>query len=197
MAFNWLKEKLNPKQHIKLVILDRDGVINVDSDSYIRTPHDWQPIPGSIDAIAKLTKHGYHVAIATNQSGIGRGYFDETTLNKIHDKMLALVKAHGGKIDKIAICPHLPEDHCQCRKPNTGLLLEISEHFNCSLEKVPFIGDSIKDLQAAKNANALGVLVLTGKGMDALKEIKGKEIVPVFRNLSIAVDAIIAGHIHS
>jgi len=148
---------------MKLIILDRDGVINHDSDDFIKSPEEWRPIPGSLEAIARLTQWGYRVVVATNQSGIGRGLFDMGALNAIHDKMMKAVTQAGGRIDAIFFCPHAPDDGCECRKPKAGLLREIAARYNVSLSGVPCVGDSLRDLQAAVAAGAQPVLVLSGK----------------------------------
>ena len=147
-----------------LVILDRDGVINFDSEGYIKSPDEWQPIPGSLEAIARLCRANFRVVLATNQSGIGRGLFDVDTLNRIHQKMITQVQEKGGKIDAIFFCPHTPEDHCICRKPKPGLLLEASNRLRLPLAGVPFVGDSDTDVEAALAAGAQPVLVNTGNG---------------------------------
>ena len=149
---------------MKLAILDRDGVINFDSDQYIKSPTEWRPIPGSIEAIARLNQHGYRIAVATNQSGIGRGLFDMATLNAINDKMMEMVFRQGGRIDALFFCPHTAAEECGCRKPRTGMLEEIATRFHTELKGVPAIGDSLKDLQAAESVGAQPILVLTGKG---------------------------------
>jgi D-glycero-D-manno-heptose 1,7-bisphosphate phosphatase len=149
---------------VKLVILDRDGVINFDSDQYIKSPAEWRPIPGSIEAIARLHQAGYRIAVATNQSGIGRGLFDMATLNAINDKMMEMVFRQGGRIDALFFCPHTATEECNCRKPRTGMLEEIAARFHTELKGVPLIGDSLKDLQAADTVGAQPILVLTGKG---------------------------------
>ena len=149
---------------MKLAILDRDGVINFDSDQYIKSPAEWRPIPGSIEAIARLNQHGYRIAVATNQSGIGRGLFDMATLNAINDKMMELVFRQGGRIDALFFCPHTATEGCGCRKPRTGMYEEIAARFHTELKGVPAIGDSLKDLQAAESVGAQPILVLTGKG---------------------------------
>ncbi|MGB0128759.1 MAG: D-glycero-beta-D-manno-heptose 1,7-bisphosphate 7-phosphatase [Rhodocyclaceae bacterium] len=148
----------------KLVILDRDGVINFDSAQFIKSPDEWKPIPRSLDAIARLSQWGYRIVVATNQSGIGRGLFDMDTLNAIHDKMMRAVSQVGGRIDAIFFCPHAADSTCKCRKPNPGMLLEIAERYNIDLKGVPAVGDSLRDLQAAVAVGAQPVLVLTGKG---------------------------------
>jgi D-glycero-D-manno-heptose 1,7-bisphosphate phosphatase len=149
---------------MKLVILDRDGVINYDSDQFIKSPDEWRPIPGSIEAISRLTQWGYRVVVATNQSGIGRGLFDMDTLNSIHDKMSRAVSLAGGRIDAIFFCPHPADSPCDCRKPRPGMLREIATRYNADLAGVPAIGDSLRDLQAAIAVGAQPILVLTGKG---------------------------------
>jgi D-glycero-D-manno-heptose 1,7-bisphosphate phosphatase len=154
---------------MKLVVLDRDGVINVDSAQFIKTPDEWKPIPGSLEAIARFTQAGYRIVVCTNQSGIGRGLFDMATLNAIHDRMHKAVNQLGGRIDAIFYCPHAQDAGCACRKPLPGMLLEIAERFNVSLKDVPAIGDSLRDLQAAAAARAQPILVMTGKGEQTLK----------------------------
>lgn len=178
---------------MKLVILDRDGVINHDSDAYIKSPDEWQPIPGSLDAIAKLNRAGYTVAVATNQSGISRGYFDLQTLSAMHRKMDDMLYQLGGRVDGIFFCPHGPRDECSCRKPLPGLLEDIASRFSTQLHGVHFIGDSINDLHCAKNAGALPVLVKTGKGERTLleKDASGFADVPVFADLAEAVEALL------
>ena len=149
---------------MKLIILDRDGVINFDSDQYIKSPAEWRPIPGSIEAIARLNQSGYRIAVATNQAGIGRGLFDMATLNAINDKMMEMVFRQGGRIDALFFCPHTALEQCGCRKPRTGMFEEIAARFHTDLKGVPVVGDSLKDLQAAEQVGALPILVLTGKG---------------------------------
>jgi D-glycero-D-manno-heptose 1,7-bisphosphate phosphatase len=149
---------------VKLVVLDRDGTINHDSDQYIKSPAEWKPIKGSLEAIARLTQAGFRVVVATNQSGIGRGLFDMATLNAIHDSMHRAVHLAGGRIDAIFFCPHADDANCGCRKPKPGMLHEIAKRLNVDIEGVPMVGDSLRDLQAAAAAGAKPVLVLTGKG---------------------------------
>lgn len=149
---------------MKLIILDRDGVINFDSDQFIKSPDEWKPIPGSLEAIASLNQWGWRVVIASNQSGIGRGLFDMDTLNAINEKMIKSLAQVGGKLDAIFFCPHTADSTCSCRKPKPGMFLEIAERFNVDLEKVPTVGDSLRDLQAGVAAGCLPYLVLTGKG---------------------------------
>ncbi|MBK5936334.1 D-glycero-beta-D-manno-heptose 1,7-bisphosphate 7-phosphatase [Halorhodospira halophila] len=150
------------------LILDRDGVINRDSEAFIRTPQEWVPIPGSIEAMARLSRAGWRVAIATNQSGLARGLFDAATLEAIHAKLEQAVSAAGGCIDALAYCPHGPGDGCTCRKPAPGLYRELAERLEERLEGVPVIGDSARDLEAAAAVGARPILVRTGKGEETL-----------------------------
>jgi D-glycero-D-manno-heptose 1,7-bisphosphate phosphatase len=177
---------------VKLVILDRDGVINHDSDQYIKSPAEWRPIPGSIEAIARLHQGGYRVAVATNQSGIGRGLFDMATLNAINDKMMEMVFRQGGRIDALFFCPHTAIEGCNCRKPRTGMLEEIASRYHMELKAVPVIGDSLKDLQAAEAVGALPVLVLTGKGARTREEGALPRKTQVFDDLADAARHLIA-----
>ena len=149
---------------MKLVILDRDGTINEDSDQYIKSPLEWKPIPGSLEAIARLTQGGWRCVVATNQSGIARGLFDMSTLNAIHAEMHRAVNQAGGRIDAIFFCPHAADSNCECRKPKPGLLREIGERLDVELAGVPLAGDSLRDLEAAAAVGARPMLVLTGKG---------------------------------
>lgn len=167
----------------KLIILDRDGVINEDSDDYIKSVDEWVPIPGSIEAICALSKAGYVIAIATNQSGVGRGYYHLDTLHAMHDKMESLVKGGGGYIQGVYFCPHLPDDGCDCRKPDVGLIRQIEESTGLSASGVPFVGDSSSDIEAAQKANCQPILVLTGKGERTLKKLDADHSIPVFANL--------------
>ena len=149
---------------MKLVILDRDGTINQDSDQYVKSPAEWKPIPGSLEAIARLTQGGWRIVVATNQSGIARGLFDMSTLNAIHAEMHRVVNLAGGRIDAIFFCPHAADSNCECRKPKPGLLREIGSRLDIELAGVPVIGDSRKDVEAAAAVGAKPYLVLTGKG---------------------------------
>jgi D-glycero-D-manno-heptose 1,7-bisphosphate phosphatase len=148
----------------KLIILDRDGVINFDSEQFIKSPDEWKPIPGSLEAIAHLTQADYRVVVATNQSGIGRGLFDMPVLNAIHDKMHKACAQVGGRIDAVFFCPHTNDSNCGCRKPKSGMLEEISMRYGFNLKGVPSVGDSLRDLEAAARVEAQPILVLTGKG---------------------------------
>jgi D-glycero-D-manno-heptose 1,7-bisphosphate phosphatase len=149
---------------MKLVILDRDGTINVDSDEFIKSPDEWVALPGALEAIARLNHLGWHVVVASNQSGLGRGLFDVAALNAIHAKMHKALAAAGGRIDAVFYCPHTPEDGCRCRKPASGLFEQIGERLGIDLAGVPTVGDSLRDLQAGAAAGCEPHLVLTGKG---------------------------------
>ena len=176
---------------IKLIILDRDGVVNYDSDQFIKSPDEWRPIPGSLDAIARLNQAGFKVVLATNQSGVGRGLFDMAMLNTIHDKMNKVLAQAGARIDALFFCPHAADSDCGCRKPKPGMFQEIGVRFNVSLAGVPCIGDSLRDLQAAAEVGGQPILVLTGKGR--LTQEKGSipENTLVFADLSEAVKYLI------
>lgn len=150
----------------KLIVLDRDGVINYDSDAYIKTPDEWIPIPESLPAIALLKNAGHKVVIATNQSGIGRKLFDLETLNRIHLKMIEMLADLGIALDAIFFCPHTPDDQCECRKPKPGLLLQVADRFAWDVNTIISVGDSWRDLQAANAAGAKSVLVKTGNGLE-------------------------------
>ena len=148
----------------KLIILDRDGVINYDSDQFIKSPEEWKPIPGSLEAIARLNQWGWRVVVASNQSGVGRGLFGMDTLNAINEKMVKSLAQAGGRLDAIFFCPHPADSTCDCRKPKPGLFLQIAERFNVNLDRVPVVGDSLRDLQAGVAVGCKPYLVLTGKG---------------------------------
>lgn len=149
---------------MKFIILDRDGVINVDSDQFIKSPDEWKPIPGSLEAIARLNQYGWRVVVASNQSGIGRGLFGMDMLSAINDKMVRCLAQAGGRLDAIFFCPHAADSTCDCRKPKPGLFLQIAERFNLDLHGVPCVGDSLRDLQAGVAVGCQPYLVLTGKG---------------------------------
>lgn len=176
---------------MKLIILDRDGVINRDSDDHIKSPDEWQPLPGSLEAIARLHRAGWRVVVATNQSGVARGLFDLDTLMRIHEKMHRAVKDAGGQIDAVFFCPHGPDEGCDCRKPKPGLYLDIARRLRKDLKGVPAIGDSLRDLQAARAAGARPLLVKTGKGPQTLGHPQLDADVPVFNDLASAVDALL------
>ena len=154
--------------HLKLVILDRDGTINRASDEFIKSPEEWQPLPGAMAAISRLNHAGYHVVLATNQSGLGRGLFDVAALNAVHSQMIKTLATAGGRIDAIFYCPHAPDEGCGCRKPWPGLFAQIAERYGVSLKGVPCIGDSLRDMQAAEAAGCDPHLVCTGRHADLL-----------------------------
>jgi len=175
----------------KLVILDRDGVINQDSDTFIKSPDEWVPISGSLAAISRLKSAGWIIAIATNQSGLARGLLDISTLNAIHAKMRKQLADYNANVDYIAYCPHLPSDGCNCRKPNTGMYEEIASFFKCSLIDVPVIGDSARDLQAAVAVGARPILVRTGKGLLTLAGNDFPLSTCIYSNLYAAVQDLL------
>lgn len=179
---------------MKIVVLDRDGVINIDSDDYIKSEDEWAPIPGSIDAIARLSHAGFLVVVATNQSGLARGLFSEFDLARMHQKLQNMVIDAGGKIDGVFYCPHSPTDKCSCRKPATGLLTQIEEEFLCSLQNAPFVGDSVKDIEAATAHGCKPILVKTGKGLQSLNSLQETKHCDfdVYTDLSEAVDSLLA-----
>ncbi|MEO8628696.1 MAG: D-glycero-beta-D-manno-heptose 1,7-bisphosphate 7-phosphatase [Betaproteobacteria bacterium] len=177
---------------MKLVILDRDGVINQDSDQFIKTPDEWKPIPGSLEAIARLNHMGYRVVVASNQSGLGRGLFDMATLNAINEKMYKALGQSGGRIDALFYCPHAAEASCACRKPKPGMFEDIARRFNTSLLEVMSVGDSLRDMQAAATAGALPILVLTGKGKKTQSAGGLPANTKIYDDLASAVRAVIA-----
>lgn len=177
---------------MKLVILDRDGVINYDSAQFIKSPDEWKPIPGSLEAIALLNQSGYRVALATNQSGIGRGLFDMATLNAIHDKMHRALAQLGGRIDALFYCPHAADANCGCRKPKPGMIEEIGRRFATDLEGIPSVGDSLRDLQASAALGAQPILVKTGKGECTISNGGLPEGTWICDDLAQAVQRIIA-----
>lgn len=177
---------------MKLVILDRDGVINKDSRDFIKTPDEWIPISGSLEAIALLNQHGFHVVVATNQSGIARGLFDMAMLNAIHDKMHHAVALIGGHIDAIFYCPHAASDHCECRKPKSKMIEDIGHRFAVDLNNVPAVGDAWRDIEAFANAGCQPMLVKTGKGKETLKNGNLPANTLLFSDLAEAADYIIA-----
>ena len=182
---------------MKLVILDRDGTINADSDEFIKSPDEWKPLPGALEAIARVNHAGWHVCIASNQSGLGRGLFDVASLNAMHSKMHKLLAAHGGRIDAVFYCPHSPDEGCACRKPLPGLFEQIGDRFGVELKGSPTVGDSVRDLQAGVAAGCEPHLVLTGKGA----QFRGVELPAAFpagttvhEDLSAFVDHLLARH---
>jgi D-glycero-D-manno-heptose 1,7-bisphosphate phosphatase len=180
--------------HLKLVILDRDGTINRASDEFVKSPEEWQPLSGSLEAISRLNHAGFHVVLATNQSGLGRGLFDMAALNAVHSHMVKMVAAAGGRIDAIFYCPHAPDEGCTCRKPAPGLLHQIQERYGIDLHGVPYVGDSLRDMQAAQAAGCAPHLVLTGRHPD----VQGQALPATFpaqtqvhANLSAFVDHLL------
>lgn len=176
---------------MKLVILDRDGVINHDSDAYIKTPDEWMAIDKTPEAIAALSQAGYTIVVASNQSGIGRGLFDGETLAAIHNKMLTTIEAAGGKIHGIFFCPHHPDEKCKCRKPETGLVDAIEEDLGVKVMGAYFVGDTLKDIQLAQRTGCKPILVRTGKGLETLAQNSGLENVPVVDDLWAASQLIL------
>lgn len=176
---------------MKTIILDRDGVINIDSTLYIKSPAEWKPIEGSLEAIARLNQAGYRVIVATNQSGIGRGLFDMDTLNAMHEKMHKHLAAVGGRIDAIFYCPHTADEKCDCRKPKPGMFERIAQVYNMDLKDVPTVGDSLRDLQAGSAAGCTPMLVRTGKGAKTEAEGNLPKGTTVYGNLAAAVDALL------
>lgn len=177
---------------MKLIILDRDGVINFDSDQFIKSPEEWKPIPGSLEAIARLCQADYRVVVATNQSGIGRGLFDMPTLNAIHDKMHKACALLGGRIDAVFFCPHTGEADCTCRKPKSGMMEEIAQRYNTELHGVPAVGDSLRDLEASARLGAQPYLVLTGKGKKTQAKGGLPESTLIFPDLAAVVSHLLA-----
>jgi len=185
----------------KLVILDRDGTINRASDEFVKSPEEWQPLPGALEAIGRLNHAGYHVVLATNQSGLGRGLFDIAALNSVHAHMMKALAAHGGRVDAVFYCPHAPDEGCHCRKPEPGLLEQIAERYGVDLHAVPYIGDSLRDMQAAALAGCPPHLVCTGRH----PELKGTTGTPagfpegtrVHDDLAACVDRLLAGDGHA
>ena len=188
---------------VSLVILDRDGVINHDSDDYIKSPDEWQPLPGSLEAIARLCRADYTVVVATNQAGVGRGLFSQEMLIRIHRKMASSIRDKGGRLDSVFFCPHSPAEQCGCRKPKPGMLLEISDRLGIGLSGVPVVGDSLRDLEAAEAAGAIPVLVKTGRGRLTQEKLSKGELshtlgqTPVYADLAAFTDAVLDGCLES
>lgn len=183
--------------NLKLVILDRDGTINHDRDDYVKSADEWIPLPGALEAIARLNHAGWRVVVASNQSGLGRGLYDVATLNAMHAKFYKLLAAAGGRVDAIFYCPHTPDESCSCRKPLPGLFEQISERYGVDLHGVPTVGDSLRDLQAGASAGCMLHLVLTGKG----EAFRGQSLPPTFpagtrvhADLSAFVDWLLGTH---
>ncbi len=177
---------------MRLIILDRDGVINEDSDKFIKSASEWVPIPGSLEAIARLNRAEYRVVVATNQSGIARGLFDLNALNSVHQQMHRALAELGGHIEAVFFCPHGPNDHCSCRKPAPGLLLDIAKRLRTDLNGVPAVGDSIRDIQAAQTVGAQPFLVRTGKGASTAGQLEESDGVQVFDDLANVADYLLA-----
>ena len=188
-----LSDAVVPTRAAKLIVLDRDGVINHDSDQFIKSPDEWRPIPGSLEAIARLHHAGFRVVVATNQSGVGRGLYDMATLNAIHEKMHKAIAQAGGRLDAVFFCPHTADSKCECRKPRAGMLHEIGNRFNVELSGVPCVGDGLRDLQAADAVGAQPMLVLTGKGEKTLRDGGFPKNTVIFPDLAFAASALLAG----
>ena len=176
---------------MQLIILDRDGVINYDSDDYIKSVDEWIALPGALDAIARLSRAGWVVAVATNQSGLARGYYSVPTLESMHQVLRDGVQQNGGYLGLIAYCPHGPDDGCECRKPLPGLLEQVAAHYQTSLQGVWFVGDSLRDLEAAVAANAQPVLVCTGNGEQTRNAPLPADTL-IFADLSAVADHLLA-----
>ena len=177
---------------MKIIVLDRDGVINLDSEQFIKKPEEWKPIPGSLEAIARLNESGWRVVIASNQSGLGRGLFDMDTLNAINEKMTKALGQVGGRIDAIFFCPHTADSTCDCRKPKPGMFLQIAERFNAEMKGVPVVGDSLRDLQAGVAVGCKPYLVLTGKGSKTQTDPDLPEGTQIFPDLAAVVAQLTA-----
>ncbi len=180
-------------RQVKLIVLDRDGVINYDSEQFIKSPDEWRPIPGSLEAISRLNHAGFRVVVATNQSGLGRGLFDMATLIAINDKMHKALAQLGGRIDAVFYCPHTADSGCECRKPKPGMLTEIGNRFGVELTGVPCVGDSVRDLQAAAAVEAQPILVLSGKGEKTLRDGVFPTNTVIFPDLAFVATALLAG----
>ncbi len=179
-------------RQVKLIVLDRDGVINYDSEQFIKSPDEWRPIPGSLEAISRLNHAGFRVVVATNQSGLGRGLFDMATLIAINDKMHKALAQIGGRIDALFYCPHTADSACECRKPKPGMLIEIGNRFGVDLTGIPCVGDSVRDLQAAAAVEAQPILVLTGKGEKTLRDGVFPTNTVIFPDLAFVATALLA-----
>mgnify|MGYP001204386884 CR=1 FL=1 len=175
----------------KIIILDRDGVINQESDVYVKSADEWVPISGSLEAIAKLSKAGYSIYVATNQAGVGRGIFTLKILDEIHKKMRHQIEVLGGSLEEVFFCPHLPEDNCACRKPKPGLLLLVANACDSDLKGVPFVGDSLRDMQAAMGAGASPILVRTGFGEITKGLSDFPSNIPIFKDLAAYVEDLL------
>lgn len=189
------QNQLLPPSDLRLVILDRDGVINEDSDDYIRSVEEWRPIPGSIEALGMMANSGLLLAVATNQSGVGRGYYDLDTLEAMHVKLHALAQKQGARISRIEYCVHVPGEHCTCRKPRPGMLLNILDALDVRPQQALMVGDSPKDVQAAGAAGVRAVAVLTGKGQRMAAEGRVPVGTPVFADLAAVAHWLIASRL--
>jgi D-glycero-D-manno-heptose 1,7-bisphosphate phosphatase len=185
-------ESVQKTRAARLIVLDRDGVINYDSDQFIKSPDEWRPIPGSLEAISRLNHAGFRVVVATNQSGLSRGLFDMETLIAIHDKMYKALAEAGGRLDAIFYCPHAADSACECRKPKAGMLREIALRFGVDMTGVPCVGDSVRDLQAAAAVDAQPMLVLTGKGEKTLRDGNFPTNTVIFPDLAFVATALLA-----
>ena len=189
----FLSEPAPHTRQVKLIILDRDGVINYEREQFVKSPDEWRPIPGSLEAIARLNHAGFRVVVATNQSGLGRRLLDTATLISIHEKLHKALAQVGGRIDAVFFCPHTADANCDCRKPKPGMLIDIGQRFGVELTGVPCIGDSLRDLQAAEGCGAQPILVLTGKGEKTLRDGEFPRNTVIFPDLAFAVTALLAG----
>jgi D-glycero-D-manno-heptose 1,7-bisphosphate phosphatase len=189
----FLSEPAPQTRQVKLIILDRDGVINYEREQFIKSPDEWRPIPGSLEAIARLNHAGFRVVVATNQSGLGRRLLDTATLISIHEKLHKALAQVGGRIDAVFFCPHTADANCDCRKPKPGMLADIGQRFGVELTGVPCIGDSLRDLQAAEACGAQPILVLTGKGEKTLRDGNFPKNTIIFPDLAFAATALLAG----
>lgn len=178
----------------RLVILDRDGVINRESVEFVKSPGEWQALDGSMEALGLLTRAGYTIAVATNQSGLGRGLFDRAALYAMHRKLRRQAREHGGTVDRIVFCPHHPDDGCDCRKPLPGLLQRLARHYDVTLEQVPIVGDSLRDIEAAQAVGARPVLVLTGNGRKTARELEKRGLAIETHSDLLAFARSRAGH---
>ena len=176
---------------MKIIVLDRDGVINVDSDQFIKSPEEWVPIDGSLEAIARLNQSGWRVVVASNQSGVGRGLFGMDMLNAINARMIESLAQVGGRLDAIFFCPHAADSTCDCRKPKPGLLKQIESRFNVDMNGVPMVGDSLRDLQAGVAVGCVPYLVLTGKGAKTKGDPDLPPATQIFPDLSAVVDSLL------
>jgi len=172
---------------MRILIVDRDGVINEESAAFIKTPEEWHPVPGSIEALAAASQMGFHVFVVSNQSGIARGLIDVGQLQRIHSRLIAEVQRAGGRIDAILYCPHGPDDGCRCRKPRPGLLESIGMRTGAPLSEAIFVGDRLSDLEAARAVGARAVLVETGHGLETLARLPARERLNVYPDLAAVV----------